>query len=103
MLWAVAVKTPCRLYEDYRIPETYLNNDAMLKTLKPDAAVVAVSAANVCDVALTCIKQDVPTLFEKPPGLTATETEHLLKGIPKHEWIVHGRVEQTLLQRHKER
>jgi predicted dehydrogenase len=68
-----------KLSEDYQIPETYLNNDEMLRNIKPDAAVVAVSAANVCDVTLTCIKHGVPTLLEKPPGLRAVETEQLLK------------------------
>jgi len=68
-----------KLAEEYHIPEKFRNNDDMLKAMKPDAAVVAVSVANVHDVTLKCIKHDISTLIEKPPGLTVGESEELLK------------------------
>jgi len=68
-----------KLAEDYHIPEKFRNNEDMLKAVKPDAAVVAVSVANVHDVTLTCIKHRVSALVEKPPGLTVVESEDLLK------------------------
>jgi predicted dehydrogenase len=68
-----------KLAEDFGIPQRFRKNEEMLETVKPDAAVVAVSAANVYAVALSCIQSGTPTLLEKPPGLTSAETEGLLK------------------------
>ena len=68
-----------KISEDYHIRYTFRNNDEMLKALKPDAVVIAVSAANTYEVASKCIKYGVSALIEKPPGLTAVQTEGLLK------------------------
>ena len=68
-----------KLAEDYNLEAKFRNNDDMLKAVKPDAAVVAVSVANVHDVTMTCIKHHISTLIEKPPGLTVAESEDLLK------------------------
>jgi predicted dehydrogenase len=68
-----------KLAKDCGICQRFRNNDEMLETVKPDAVVVTVNAANVYDVALTCIKHRVSGLIEKPPGLNAAQTEGLLK------------------------
>jgi predicted dehydrogenase len=72
-----------KLSSDYRISNTFLNNDEMLVTVKPDAVVIAVSAANTYDVASQCIKHDTSALIEKPPGLTAIQTAGLLEASKK--------------------
>jgi predicted dehydrogenase len=68
-----------KIAADYRISRSFMNNDEMLKEARPDAVVVAVSAANIADVALLSMKRNVPTLLEKPPGLTLAQTEALVK------------------------
>jgi predicted dehydrogenase len=66
-----------KLASDCHIGEQYRDNDRMLKAIKPDAVVVAVSASNIYQVALSCIERGVSALIEKPPGLTAVETKRL--------------------------
>lgn len=68
-----------KLAKDFDIPQAFRNNEQMLTSVKPDAVVVTVSAANVHDVAISCIERGVPSLLEKPPGLTSEQTEDLLK------------------------
>ena len=68
-----------KLANDFGISQRFRDNGEMLKTVRPDAVVVAVSAANVHQVTLLCIEGRVPTLLEKPPGLTAAQTEDLLE------------------------
>jgi predicted dehydrogenase len=68
-----------KLARDFGIPQAFRNNEQMLTSVKPDAVIVAVSVANVHDVTISCIERGVPTLLEKPPGLTSEQTEDLLK------------------------
>jgi len=68
-----------KLAEDSGISQRFRNNEEMLKKVRPDAVIVAVSAESVYDVALGCIERRVSALLEKPPGLTAAQTERLLK------------------------
>jgi len=65
--------------KEFGILQTFRNNGQMLTSVKPDAVVVAVSVTNVHNVAISCIERGVPTLLEKPPGLTSEQTENLLK------------------------
>jgi predicted dehydrogenase len=74
-----------KLSTDYHVPQQFHDNVEMLKSVKPDAAIVAVSAANVYQVALSCIERGVSALIEKPPGLTAEETGRLLKSSKQSE------------------
>jgi len=64
---------------DFDIPQRFRKNEDMLEIVRPDAVLVTVSAASVYEVALSCIERGIPTLLEKPPGLTVTQTEGLLK------------------------
>ena len=68
-----------KLAADFQIPEIYQNNEQMLDKVGPDAVVVAVSAADIYRVSSSSIRRGIPTLLEKPPGLTAQETESLLE------------------------
>jgi predicted dehydrogenase len=68
-----------KLATDYHIQHQFRDNAKMLTDVKPDAVIVAVSAANIQKVALSCIEQGVPALIEKPPGLTRGETEILVQ------------------------
>jgi predicted dehydrogenase len=68
-----------KLATDYHIQHKFRDNTEMLAKAKPDAVIVAVSAANVQKVALSCIERGVPALIEKPPGLTVAETETLVQ------------------------
>jgi len=65
--------------KDFDIPRRFRNHQEMIKNTKPDAVFVLVSAANIYEVALSCIENKTPSLIEKPPGLTAAQTEALLK------------------------
>lgn len=68
-----------KLAADFQIPKIFQNNKRMLDEVNPDAVVVAVSAADVYRVSSLSIRKGIPTLLEKPPGLTAAETERLLE------------------------
>jgi predicted dehydrogenase len=70
---------------DYHIEQQYRDNDQMLKAVKPDAVVVAVSASNVYQVASSCIERGLSALIEKPPGLTAVETKRLMNASKRVE------------------
>jgi len=68
-----------KVAEDFSIAQRFQNNEEMLKTTRPDAVIIAVSASNVHDVTLSCMKRGLSGLLEKPPGLTAVQTEVLLE------------------------
>jgi predicted dehydrogenase len=68
-----------KLAKDFDVGEKFRDNEEMLRAVHPDAVVVAVSVANVYPVTLNCMKHGVSCLIEKPPGLTAEQTEDLLK------------------------
>jgi len=68
-----------KLAKEFGIPDRYRDNEQMLEKVRPDAVIVAVSALNNYEVTLSCIKRRVPTLLEKPPGLTVAESERLLQ------------------------
>jgi predicted dehydrogenase len=68
-----------KLAKDFGIPQTFRNNEQMLTSVKPDAVIVAASVANMHDATMPCIEHGLPTLLEKPPGLTSEQTEDLLK------------------------
>lgn len=67
-----------KLASDFGVTQ-FRSNEEMLRQVRPDAVVVAVSVASVYDVALTCIRRGVSALIEKPPGLNVAQTEKLLK------------------------
>jgi len=79
---AVSSRGPERLNsiaEDFDIPQRFRKHEEMIETAKPDAVFVVVSPASVYEVALSCIDREMPSLIEKPPGLTAVQTEALLR------------------------
>ncbi|HET6977577.1 MAG TPA: Gfo/Idh/MocA family oxidoreductase [Pyrinomonadaceae bacterium] len=65
------------LADRFGIPEKFTDYRTMLDTVSVDAVFVLVSAMQIVPVTAECLKRGIPTLLEKPPGLTATETESL--------------------------
>ena len=79
---AISSRGPERLNsvaKDFDIPQRFRNHQEMIRNTKPDAVFVLVSAANIYEVALSCIESKTPSLIEKPPGLIVSQTEALLK------------------------
>jgi len=67
-----------KLASDFEIDHRFRSNEEMLKTVRPDAVLVTVNAVNLYEVTLLCIEHGISALLEKPPGLTASQTESLL-------------------------
>ena len=61
----------------FNIREKFTDYRTMLDTVSPDAVFVLVSAMQIVPVAAECLQRGIPTLLEKPPGLSAKETEGL--------------------------
>lgn len=65
------------LADKFGIPEKFTDYRKMLDTVSADAVFVLVSAMQIVPVTAECLKRGIPTLLEKPPGLSAKETESL--------------------------
>jgi predicted dehydrogenase len=65
------------LVERFSIREKFTDYRTMLDTVPVDAVFVLVSAMQIVPVAAECLKRGIPTLLEKPPGLSAKETAGL--------------------------
>jgi predicted dehydrogenase len=65
------------LADKFGIREKFTDYRKMLDTISPDVVFVLVSAMHIVPVAAECLKRRLPTLLEKPPGLSAHETESL--------------------------
>lgn len=65
------------LADRFGIPEKFTDYRTMLDTVSVDAVFVLVSAMQIVPVTAECLKRGIPTLLEKPPGLTSKETESL--------------------------
>lgn len=65
------------LADRFGIREKFNDYRKMLDTVSVDAIFVLVSAMQIVPVAAECLKRGIPTLLEKPPGLSAKETEGL--------------------------
>lgn len=65
------------LAELFGIREKFNDYRKMLDTVSADAVFVLVSAMQIVPVAAECLKRGIPTLLEKPPGLSSKETEGL--------------------------
>jgi len=67
------------LAERFGIKNTYTDYRQALDTVPIDAVFVLVSVLRIPDLTRECLKRGIPTLLEKPPGLSANETKQLLK------------------------
>lgn len=65
------------LADRFNIREKFNDYHKMLDTVSADAVFVLVSAMQIVPVAAECLKRGIPTLLEKPPGLSAKETAGL--------------------------
>jgi predicted dehydrogenase len=65
------------LAEKFGIRDKFTDYRIMLDTVFADAVLVLVSAMQIVPVAAECLKRGIPTLLEKPPGLSANEAESL--------------------------
>ena len=74
--------------QKYGIPKHYQDYKRMLDMEKPDAAVVAVSIVGNFEVTKECLSRGIPTLIEKPPGITVEETMEL-KNIAEAKKVIH--------------
>jgi len=67
------------LADRFAIAETFTDYQKMLDSVSVDAVFVLVSAMQITTVTAECLKRGIPTLLEKPPGLSAKETESLAR------------------------
>ncbi len=67
------------LADRFQVERTFTNYQEMLDGLEMDAVFVLVSATRIVEVAGECLRRGVPTLLEKPPGLSVDETRGLVK------------------------
>ena len=65
------------LAERFNIARTFSNLDQMFDEVKPDAVFVLVNVGRMVSVVSECLRRRVPTLIEKPPGLSAAEARAL--------------------------
>lgn len=65
------------LAEKFGIEQKFNDYRSMLDVVQPDAVLILVSVSQVAPVASECLGRGIPTLLEKPPGLSAAETEGL--------------------------
>jgi predicted dehydrogenase len=65
------------LAERFEIEEKFTDYRRMLDSVSVDAVFVLVSAMQIVPVAGECIRRGIPTLLEKPPGLSAAEAQSL--------------------------
>lgn len=61
----------------FGISARFTDYHEFLDRAEMDAIFVLVSAVRVVEVAEECLKRGIPTLLEKPPGLSVTETKRL--------------------------
>jgi predicted dehydrogenase len=61
----------------FGIREKFSDYRKMLDTVSADAVFVLVSAMQIVPVTAECLQRGLPTLLEKPPGLSVKETEGL--------------------------
>lgn len=65
------------LADRFGIHQKFTDYRKMLDTVSADAVLVLVSAMQIVPVATECLRRGVPTLLEKPPGLSAKEAQGL--------------------------
>jgi predicted dehydrogenase len=65
------------LSEKFGIERKFSDYRQMLDSVPVDAVFVLVSAMQIVPVAGECLRRGVPTLLEKPPGLSASEAQGL--------------------------
>ncbi|HEY6805823.1 MAG TPA: Gfo/Idh/MocA family oxidoreductase [Pyrinomonadaceae bacterium] len=65
------------LAENFGIAEKFTDYRKMLDEVPVDAVLVLVSATQIVPVTGECLRRGVPTLLEKPPGLSAAEAQSL--------------------------
>lgn len=61
------------LADRFAIEQKFTDYRQMLDTVAADAVFVLVSAMQIVPVAGECLRRNIPTLLEKPPGLSAAE------------------------------
>jgi predicted dehydrogenase len=65
------------LADKFRIEQKFNDYRQMLDTVSVDAVFVLVSAMQIVPVAGECLRRALPTMLEKPPGLSASEAQGL--------------------------
>jgi len=75
----VLVERAERFCEEYGFAKAYDDLDAMLEDAAPDAVACLVPPEAVAKVGAGLLERGVPCLIEKPPGLTRSEAQSLLK------------------------
>jgi predicted dehydrogenase len=63
----------------FKIERTFTDYRLMLDTVQADTVLVLVSVVRIPEVAGECLRRGMPTLLEKPPGLSAADTKGLLE------------------------
>ena len=78
---ALCNRGAARLYDlaaRLNVRQVYTDYRRMLDEASFDAVLVLVSVLNIVEVTGECLRRGIPTLLEKPPGLSAAEARGLL-------------------------
>jgi predicted dehydrogenase len=75
------------LAKRFKIERTFTDLDRMFEELSLDAVFVLVNVTRLVEVASACLKRGVPTLLEKPPGLSVTEAKGLRDLAAAHDCL----------------
>jgi virulence factor len=75
------------LAERFKIERTFTDLNRMFDQLSLDAVFVLVNVTRMVEVAGACLKRKVPTLLEKPPGLSAAEAKGLRDLAAAHDCL----------------
>jgi predicted dehydrogenase len=75
------------LAERFKVERAYTDLERMFDEVSPDAVFVLVNVTRMVEVASACLKRRVPTLLEKPPGLSAAEARGLRDLAAAHECL----------------
>ena len=67
------------LAERFNVRQTFTDYRQMLDEISVDAVLVLVSVTSIVEVTGEALRRGIPTLLEKPPGLSAAEAKGLLE------------------------
>lgn len=65
------------LADRFHVRQTFADYRRMFDEVAPDAVIVLVNAPRIASVAVECLRRGIPTLLEKPPGLSVEDTRAL--------------------------
>jgi predicted dehydrogenase len=67
----------------FGVDQTFADYRSLLDNVELDAVLVLVSVTRIPEVTRECLQRGIPTLLEKPPGLSVAETRSMVQAAEK--------------------